>query len=269
MVCRKILFESALDELVSATNSFDFFEFEDIPNSLLSEQNDSGDISKEISVIFIGKTGYGKSTLLNKIINQHFFATSDVASCTKTMQVAKFKLPKGDNCYFTLCDLPGIGENVQVDKEYLKLYAKMVSQATVVVYLLRADQRDFAIDERAFELLFSEDLKHERLIIALNCVDKVEPINREIEFELTEKQKNNIELKKQDIASSFGVESCMIREICSTNGYGLSMLLFAIHINVQAVITKKQGEEFSKEMEATMRELKDMEEELLGILDEF
>lgn len=77
----------------------------------------------------------------------------------------------------------------------------------VVVYVLRADQRDFAIDEMMFKNLFNDSANKSKVIIALNYSDKVEPINRKPE--LSDEQIQSLNRKVTDL-SEFSVLTKMI-----------------------------------------------------------
>jgi len=80
---------------------------------------------KALKIIFIGQTGYGKSSLINKLIDKNIFETSDYESCTKTLQSAVFflhhKMKHEKVAYhLSFVDLPGIGENDKSDEQYLQ-----------------------------------------------------------------------------------------------------------------------------------------------------
>lgn len=158
---------------------------------------------KALKIIFIGQTGYGKSSLINKLIGEDIFETSDFESCTKTLQSAVFFLHhkmKHDNLAYHLSfvDLPGIGENDQADKEYLKWYKDYIEEAAVIVYLFRADKRDHTQDEFFFNNVFDKN-KSKQLICVISQADKIEPINRGLE--LSSRQKENLLKKVAEISN--------------------------------------------------------------------
>ena len=158
---------------------------------------------KTLKVIFIGQTGYGKSSLINKLIKKDVFETSDYQSCTKVLQAANFFLhhkKKHENLAYHLSfvDLPGIGENDKADEQYLKWYKDYIEEAATIIYLFRADKRDHSQDEFFFNNVFNKS-KASRLICVISQADKIEPLSREMELSPT--QKENLEKKKNDIKS--------------------------------------------------------------------
>lgn len=156
---------------------------------------------KALNIIFIGQTGYGKSSLINKLIRKDVFETSDYESCTKTLQSAVYFLHhkmKHENVAYHLSfvDLPGIGENDQADEKYLQWYQDYIKEAAVIVYLFRADKRDHTQDEFFFNKVFDKN-KSKQLICAISQADKIEPINRELN--LSNNQKKNLFKKELEI----------------------------------------------------------------------
>lgn len=105
--------------------------------------------SHDLQVVFLGKSGYGKSSLVNALCGLPAMATSDVAACTRVIQSVEYAIHPEH--YLSLADLPGLGESQQRDREYLRLYREIIRKADVVVYALRADCRDYSIDLRAFQ----------------------------------------------------------------------------------------------------------------------
>jgi len=156
---------------------------------------------KALKIIFIGQTGYGKSSLINKLIKKDIFETSDYESCTKTLQSADFFLHhkmKQENLAYLLSfvDLPGIGENDKSDEQYLEWYKDYIEEAAVIIYLFRADKRDHTQDEFFFSHVFNKN-KSNQLICVISQADKIEPLNRGMQ--LSNNQKKNLLKKKDDI----------------------------------------------------------------------
>lgn len=157
---------------------------------------------KTLNVVFIGQTGYGKSSLLNQLLCFNIFKTDDVESCTKTLQCADYflhhKFIADKRAYvLSFVDLPGIGENDKSDYTYLQWYKEYIEDAAIVIYLFRADKRDYTQDEFFFNNVFKKDAKN-KLVCLLSQADKIEPLNRN--SILSRDQLFNIEKKKRELA---------------------------------------------------------------------
>ena len=160
-----------------------------------------GSISHHALAVFVGKTGYGKSSTVNYFFGEQIMKTSDVEACTRECQSLDFEL--SPNCYFTLGDLPGIGESEYRDKQYLKVYKDFLCSSSVVVFVIRADMRDYSIDESAYKKLFRNNASKKKVVFALNYCDKIEPINRRLSTIPTSAQIKNIDKKKQLVKKLF------------------------------------------------------------------
>lgn len=172
------------------------------------------------NILFIGQTGTGKSTTINRLTGGNYMLTSDIECCTKDMNSIDFEL--ADDCYLCYCDMPGIGENSSADIQYYEWYSDMFYASDCVVYLLRADKRDFGIDLEEFGKL--RELGEEKLIIALNCVDKIPPINRNGQFYLNTEQERNLEKKILDICHLFSVSRASIIPFSAVENYNIKNL---------------------------------------------
>ena len=187
------------------------------------------DHQREVSVLpvmFIGKTGYGKSSLLNRIIGTDVFPTDDIRSCTNEIDAAFFRLGRSPLHYLSLSDLPGIGESEQADRRYMEWYTGLLQCSPSVVYVLRADQRDFSTDERAFRTLFRREEELDKIVIALNCADKINPVSRS--STISEAQLEALEKKVELIERQFSIPSYRIIPCCAHTGYGVDGLVSEI-----------------------------------------
>ena len=169
---------------------------------------ETNEFSLEKMVIFIGKTGYGKSTTVNALAGLNILKTSDVEACTRTCQCLDFQV-QGEY-WFSLGDLPGIGESKIRDDEYLKLYADFLGYSSAIVHVLRADTRDYSIDEEATRNLFHDSPLRHRVIYALGQCDKIEPLNRYAGSSPTELQMRNIDRKIMEVRSAFSPSNSVI-----------------------------------------------------------
>lgn len=205
-ITTKILYE---EDIESLGHKYKFLEDADLSSSAFRNWHYTNthklgyESIKALKIIFIGQTGYGKSSLINKLIKKDIFETSDYESCTKTLQSAVFFLHhkmKHENLAYHLSfvDLPGIGENDKSDKQYLQWYKNYIEEAAVILYLFRADKRDHTQDEFFFKNVFNKN-KSKQLICVISQADKIEPLNRGVE--LSNNQKNNLLKKADDIKS--------------------------------------------------------------------
>lgn len=186
-----------------------------------------------LQVIFIGKTGYGKSTTVKHIVGRKIFASSDIVSCTKQCQSAMFQIHDNSNMYyFCLEDLPGVGESISFDLEYTELYGDFLKTSDIVVYILRAEQRDFSVDEEIFKKLFFSFREKTKVIIGLNSIDKIEPINRSTPFQPSALQIENASKKVEIVSNLFGIPQNKIVYYSATENYNLEKLVKLISQNL-------------------------------------
>lgn len=220
-----IEYESKIDELAKDFKSLSFLKNSTIHenNSISWQRKDC--TSYDLQVIFIGKTGYGKSSTLNTIIGKDVFRTNDVLSCTKELYSAEYKINDRKPYYFSLCDLPGVGESDEADKQYLQWYRDILIKSNCVVYVLRADQRDFAIDEMIFSELFKNSIEKKKVILALNYADKIEPISRKLIFKPTGIQLENLNKKMNTVSNLFNMPKSNIIYYSAAQKYNVNELV--------------------------------------------
>lgn len=152
-------------------------------------------------VSFFGKSGYGKSSTINAFFGDSILKTSDVAACTIQCDCLDFKI--NDDYFLSFSDFPGIEESEYKDKEYLEIYKNFLDSSSIVVYVLRADMRDYAIDEHAFQSIFPNDHDRKKVIFAINCCDKIEPISRVYSKTPSQEQIININKKIKSLEKTF------------------------------------------------------------------
>lgn len=188
-----------------------------------------------LPVMFIGKTGYGKSSLLNRIVGADIFPIDDIRPCTKEIDAAVYRLRECPSHFLTLCDLPGVGESERADRQYMEWYSGLLECSPCVVYVLRAGQRDFSVDERVFRTLFRSEETRDKVIIALSHADKIEPVNRR-GTEISEAQVEALEKKADTVSESFSVPFYRIFPYCVHTGYGVNDLVNEISDDLEMCV---------------------------------
>lgn len=194
----------------------------------------SGMLSSELMVAFFGKTGYGKSSTVNAFFGNAVMETSDVSACTRVCNSLDFELSPGH--YLSIGDFPGIGESEYRDIEYLTMYKNFMQHATAVVYVVRADTRDYSVDESAYRTLFQQVSERKKVILAINCCDKIEPISRVAQKEPTAEQMCSIHEKIHNINKIFKPENKVIPYSAAT-GWNMDHLAAEM---VNVVINSKE-----------------------------
>lgn len=118
----------------------------------------------------MGKTGVGKSSLCNVLFQNEVTPVSDVNACTR--DVLRFRLNSADHSLI-LVDLPGVGESEQRDSEYESLYRRILPELDLILWVIKADDRAFSVDERFYRRVMTG--YQQRVLFVVNQADKIEP----------------------------------------------------------------------------------------------
>lgn len=118
----------------------------------------------------MGKTGSGKSSLCNALFQSEVTPVSDVSACTR--DALRLRLNSGDHSLI-LVDLPGVGESEQRDSEYESLYRRILPELDLILWVIKADDRAFSIDERFYRQVMTG--YQQRVLFVVNQADKIEP----------------------------------------------------------------------------------------------
>ncbi|OOF53316.1 GTPase family protein [Rodentibacter trehalosifermentans] len=137
------------------------------------------DIKRKLeSIIFytpkigvMGKSGAGKSSLINAIMGRNVCQTGGVGGCTRDIQEERISVGSREIIFM---DLPGIAENTQRNDEYVQLYAKKLKDLDVLLWVIKIDDRANKDDEEFYNWLI-KNYKKERILFVLSQSDKAEP----------------------------------------------------------------------------------------------
>lgn len=179
----------------------------------------------EPKIGIFGKTGVGKSSLCNSLFGKDVCPISDVEACTRNPQEVIVGLgEKG----LKLLDVPGVGESSERDKEYSQLYAKLMPELDLVLWVIKADDRALTSDEVFYKSVIKPYVDEGKpFFFVLNQVDKIEPF-REWDEERSEpgaKQFQNIYRKIEDVGRFFGIAASKIIPVSANEKYNLTKLV--------------------------------------------
>ncbi|WP_272662070.1 GTPase family protein, partial [Providencia sp. PROV175] len=151
----------------------------------------------------MGKTGAGKSSLINALFQSALSPVSNVSGCTRQAQLFNMTI---NNHTLTFIDLPGVGESLERDKEYHQLYRNLLPELDLIIWVLKADDRAWSSDEQCYRFLTEQcGYQSERFLFVLNQADKIEPCRQwdEHNHQPSLEQVANLELKQQAVITAF------------------------------------------------------------------
>lgn len=192
---------------------------------------------KEINtynVCFIGRTGNGKSSLINSLWNTGF-TTDSLVSCTKQLVSATI-MSEEIFGYEAICvyDTPGMGE-FSSDSVYERYYEHAVSIADCIVLVTTFDRTDAPAQRLLMRLRrHINNKKNVRFVIALNHIDSrvitdseshYEPWNDEINMpsdKCLENIQERISLLNEKFKDKF--LPFQVIPVCAVRDYGIEEL---------------------------------------------
>jgi|GEM_PF-3300001 len=146
------------------------------------------------TIAIIGLSGVGKSTIVNSL----FGTRRDVSATTRgtsRFHKRKFEIVSRRlygtslKCALQVIDAPGLGEDADLDDNYLKRYRQHLPEADIALWVVAARNRALALDQQYLRRL-ADVLPH--VVLGINQVDLVDPLswNESINLPSKEQAKN-------------------------------------------------------------------------------
>jgi small GTP-binding protein len=154
-----------------------------------------------------GNSGVGKSSLCNALFGKDVAKISDVEACTRKPQEILIGSEDGKGG-IVLVDVPGIGEDPAHQEEYTALYKSLAPQLDLVLWAIKADDRNYASGLEAYESIFRSESSPPVLFV-ITQTDKtndLEDWNHE-EYQPAGSQLGNIAVKENDVSKRFNIST--------------------------------------------------------------
>ena len=182
-------------------------------------------LTYEPRIGIFSKSGVGKSSLCNALFGRDICPIDDVEACTRKPQEVLLDMGgKG----IKLIDVPGVGESNKTNKEYAKLYASLLPELDLILWLLKADERAYSIDETIYKDIIKPHINAGKpIFFVLNQCEKIEPSD-EWDYENNRPgatQFENLARKAAVVSRFFNVAESLIIPISSKMKYNLSRLV--------------------------------------------
>ncbi|MCR4718756.1 MAG: 50S ribosome-binding GTPase [Firmicutes bacterium] len=133
-------------------------------------------------IFLIGRTGVGKSSLINALCGTYVAGVSDTRSCTSETQV--YKCMDGDRTLMEICDTRGIAESESINSE-ISAEAMLISQINefspdVAILMLNCTHRDDVTRDVEFLKTLAKSYQETNslrlpIVVVINKSDEMAP----------------------------------------------------------------------------------------------
>ena len=174
--------EEEIDFLSNDKINARFVEAISVIDKFLLSFNTGKKYKEGIKVALVGRVNAGKSSLMNKFLNEERVIVTEIAGTTRDIIEEQIEV---NGFLIRLFDTAGLRDTQDiVEKEGIKKSLQAIEDADIVLHIIDASKDD-NID------FFSElDIDEKKLILVQNKMDKVE-IEIKVEEKSVDKKKNN------------------------------------------------------------------------------
>ena len=171
-------------------------------NNILKKSNDSKIIKEGIKTVIIGSPNVGKSSILNRLLNEEKAIVTDIAGTTRDIVEGTIQI---DGIVLNIIDTAGIREtNDLVESIGVKKSLELIEEADLILYVLSNSEEILPEEKQVLE-----KIKNKNSIIIINKIDlenKLDLKNIGEHIEMSIKEDKGINELKEKIKEIFNLE---------------------------------------------------------------
>ncbi|SAK51243.1 GTPase Era [Caballeronia catudaia] len=187
-----------------------------------------------------GNSGVGKSSLCNALFGREVAKVADVKACTREPQTIFVGAEHGKGG-IDLIDVPGIGEDPTRHKEYIELYKSLTPNLDLILWAIKADDRNYASAIEGYEQVRSAGATVP-IIFVITQVDKTNDIEDwdHQAYAPGGTQRANIRKKELEVSKKFDVSARNIISIAASKKGRSFNLTSLVDLIVEALPNEKK-----------------------------
>lgn len=193
-----------------------------------------------------GNSGVGKSSLCNALFGREVAKISDVEACTRKPQEILLGSANGG---IILVDVPGIGEDPDHHKEYTDLYKSLAPELDLVLWAIKADDRNYASALETYKEVFLNTKNAPPVIFVITQTDKTNDTEdwNSAEYKPGKTQEQNIAIKENDVSRRFGVSTKQIISVAASQKNGKTYNFRQLVDLIVEILPKEKKYAFTRE----------------------